>query len=155
MLSPLPPLPHPRLRYTPPTPAPLLTSQIHGHRTACTGNTQHPTGAPCWPLTPTPQLLLHRTCAGLTPTACCQRTPSPRPASMFQKERRTQSECVGLRFPSSGGKRNLNKVWKSGFRAIRKHQGSFGEIHLTIRFATLRNKLIIVVDACRFLMNLS
>ncbi|TWW80507.1 Extended synaptotagmin-3 [Takifugu flavidus] len=33
--------------------------------------------------------------------------------------------------------------------AIRRHQGSFGEIHLTIRYATLRNKLIIVVDACR------
>lgn len=33
--------------------------------------------------------------------------------------------------------------------AIRNHQGSFGEIHLTIRYATLRNKLIIVVDACR------
>ncbi|XP_040005335.1 extended synaptotagmin-3 [Xiphias gladius] len=33
--------------------------------------------------------------------------------------------------------------------AIRKHQGSFGEIHLTIRYATLRNKLIILVNACR------
>ncbi|XP_026152315.1 extended synaptotagmin-3 [Mastacembelus armatus] len=33
--------------------------------------------------------------------------------------------------------------------AIRKHQGSFGEIHLTVRYATLRNKLIILVDACR------
>lgn len=33
--------------------------------------------------------------------------------------------------------------------AIRKHQGSFGEIHLTVRYATLRNKLIILVNACR------
>lgn len=45
-------------------------------------------------------------------------------------------------------------MWNPGFRAIRRHQGSFGEIHLTIRYATLRNKLIIVVDACRFLANL-
>lgn len=44
-------------------------------------------------------------------------------------------------------------MWNLGFRAIRRHQGSFGEIHLTIRYATLRNKLIIVVDACRFLAN--
>ncbi|KAM9347141.1 extended synaptotagmin-3 [Symphorus nematophorus] len=33
--------------------------------------------------------------------------------------------------------------------AIRNHQGSFGEIHLTLRYATLRNKLIVLVDACR------
>ncbi|XP_041806701.1 extended synaptotagmin-3 isoform X2 [Chelmon rostratus] len=33
--------------------------------------------------------------------------------------------------------------------AIRKHQGSFGEIHLTVRYATLRNKLIIMVNGCR------
>ncbi|XP_073329093.1 extended synaptotagmin-3 isoform X2 [Pagrus major] len=33
--------------------------------------------------------------------------------------------------------------------AIRRHQGSFGEIHLTVRYATLRNKLIVMVDACR------
>ncbi|XP_019118935.2 extended synaptotagmin-3 [Larimichthys crocea] len=32
---------------------------------------------------------------------------------------------------------------------IRNHQGSFGEIHLTVRYATLRNKLIVLVDACR------
>lgn len=33
--------------------------------------------------------------------------------------------------------------------AIRNHQGSLGEIHLTVRYATLRQKLIILVDACR------
>ncbi|XP_044073697.1 extended synaptotagmin-3 isoform X2 [Siniperca chuatsi] len=33
--------------------------------------------------------------------------------------------------------------------AIRKHQGSFGEIHLTVRYATLRNKLMIIVGSCR------
>lgn len=33
--------------------------------------------------------------------------------------------------------------------AIRNHQGSFGEIHLTVRYATLRKKLIVLVDACR------
>ncbi|XP_008278562.1 extended synaptotagmin-3 [Stegastes partitus] len=33
--------------------------------------------------------------------------------------------------------------------AIRKHQGSFGEINLTVRFATLRNKLIVLVNSCR------
>ena len=47
------------------------------------------------------------------------------------------------------------KVWTCGCRAIRNHQGSFGEIHLTIRYATLRNKVMIVVDACRFLTNAS
>uniref|UniRef100_A0A671VZA3 Extended synaptotagmin-like protein 3 n=1 Tax=Sparus aurata TaxID=8175 RepID=A0A671VZA3_SPAAU len=40
-------------------------------------------------------------------------------------------------------------------RAIRKHQGSFGEIHLTVRYATLRNKLIVMVDACRNLFRCS
>uniref|UniRef100_A0A3Q1EN37 Extended synaptotagmin-like protein 3 n=1 Tax=Acanthochromis polyacanthus TaxID=80966 RepID=A0A3Q1EN37_9TELE len=33
--------------------------------------------------------------------------------------------------------------------AIRKHQGSFGEINLTVRYATLRNKLIVIVNSCR------
>uniref|UniRef100_A0A3Q3W519 C2 domain-containing protein n=1 Tax=Mola mola TaxID=94237 RepID=A0A3Q3W519_MOLML len=39
--------------------------------------------------------------------------------------------------------------------AIRNHQGSFGEIHLTVRHASLRNKLIIVVEACRNLFRCS
>ncbi|XP_019945591.2 extended synaptotagmin-3 [Paralichthys olivaceus] len=33
--------------------------------------------------------------------------------------------------------------------ALRNHQGSFGEIHLTVRYASLRKKLIILVNACR------
>ncbi|CAB1419171.1 unnamed protein product [Pleuronectes platessa] len=33
--------------------------------------------------------------------------------------------------------------------ALRTHQGSFGEIHMTVRYASLRNKLIILVNACR------
>ncbi|KAK2906311.1 extended synaptotagmin-3 [Channa argus] len=33
--------------------------------------------------------------------------------------------------------------------AIRNHPGSFGEIHLTIRYANLRHKLIVLVNACR------
>lgn len=33
--------------------------------------------------------------------------------------------------------------------AIRQHQGSFGEINLTVRYATLRNKLIVMVNSCR------
>ncbi|KAJ0070717.1 hypothetical protein NL108_018041 [Boleophthalmus pectinirostris] len=33
--------------------------------------------------------------------------------------------------------------------AVRNHGGSFGEIHLTVKYATLRNKLIVLVDACR------
>ncbi|KAM9804520.1 extended synaptotagmin-3 [Neosynchiropus ocellatus] len=33
--------------------------------------------------------------------------------------------------------------------ALRKYQGSLGEISLTIRYATLRKKLIILVNACR------
>ncbi|KAM8855350.1 extended synaptotagmin-3 [Spinachia spinachia] len=32
---------------------------------------------------------------------------------------------------------------------IRQHQGSFGEIQLTVRYATLRNKLIVLVNSCR------
>uniref|UniRef100_A0AAX7SWP8 Extended synaptotagmin-like protein 3 n=1 Tax=Astatotilapia calliptera TaxID=8154 RepID=A0AAX7SWP8_ASTCA len=35
------------------------------------------------------------------------------------------------------------------FRAIRNHQGSFGEIELVIRYATLRHKLVVVVNSCR------
>ncbi|XP_028292545.1 extended synaptotagmin-3 [Gouania willdenowi] len=33
--------------------------------------------------------------------------------------------------------------------AIRNHEGSFGEIQLTVRYATLRKKLIVQVTACR------
>ncbi|KAJ8255904.1 hypothetical protein COCON_G00197680 [Conger conger] len=33
--------------------------------------------------------------------------------------------------------------------AILNHQGSFGEIRMTVRYATLKNKLIVVVDSCR------
>ncbi|XP_060909813.1 extended synaptotagmin-3 [Labrus mixtus] len=33
--------------------------------------------------------------------------------------------------------------------AIRKHQGSFGEISVSVRYATLRKKLIILVNSCR------
>ncbi|RVE57847.1 hypothetical protein OJAV_G00203390 [Oryzias javanicus] len=33
--------------------------------------------------------------------------------------------------------------------AIRNHQGSFGDIKLTIRYAGLRKKLLVVVEACR------
>lgn len=34
-------------------------------------------------------------------------------------------------------------------RAILNHQGSFGEIRMTVRYATLKNRLIVVVDSCR------
>ncbi|XP_013870678.1 extended synaptotagmin-3 [Austrofundulus limnaeus] len=33
--------------------------------------------------------------------------------------------------------------------AVRNHEGSFGEIHLTVKYATLRKKLIVIVHACR------
>ncbi|KAL3970299.1 guanine nucleotide-binding protein G(I)/G(S)/G(T) subunit beta-1 [Sarotherodon galilaeus] len=33
--------------------------------------------------------------------------------------------------------------------AIRNHQGSFGEIELVIRYATLRHKLVVIVNRCR------
>ncbi|KAF7652440.1 hypothetical protein LDENG_00096710 [Lucifuga dentata] len=33
--------------------------------------------------------------------------------------------------------------------AVMNHQGSFGEIQLTVRYATLRNKLIVLVNSCR------
>ncbi|XP_054471183.1 extended synaptotagmin-3 [Anoplopoma fimbria] len=38
---------------------------------------------------------------------------------------------------------------------IRRHQGSFGEIQLTVRYATLRNKLIVLVNSCRNLFRFS
>ncbi|XP_064166716.1 extended synaptotagmin-3 [Anguilla rostrata] len=33
--------------------------------------------------------------------------------------------------------------------SILNHQGSFGEIRMTVRYATLKNRLIVVVDSCR------
>lgn len=39
--------------------------------------------------------------------------------------------------------------------AIRRHQGSFGEIQLTVRYAALRNKLIVLVNSCRNLFRFS
>uniref|UniRef100_A0A3Q2P2V1 Extended synaptotagmin-3 n=1 Tax=Fundulus heteroclitus TaxID=8078 RepID=A0A3Q2P2V1_FUNHE len=33
--------------------------------------------------------------------------------------------------------------------AIRNHQGSFGEIHMSLRYASMRNKLIVIVHSCR------
>lgn len=39
--------------------------------------------------------------------------------------------------------------------AIRNHQGSFGEIYLSVRYATLRKKLVITVGACRNLFRFS
>ncbi|XP_074514237.1 extended synaptotagmin-3 [Sebastes fasciatus] len=39
--------------------------------------------------------------------------------------------------------------------AIRRHQGSFGLIQLTVRYATLRNKLIVIVNSCRNLFRVS
>ncbi|KAL6101261.1 esyt3 [Pungitius sinensis] len=39
--------------------------------------------------------------------------------------------------------------------AIRQHQGSFGEIQLTVRYAGLRNKLIVLVNSCRNIFRFS
>ncbi|TNN79436.1 Extended synaptotagmin-3 [Liparis tanakae] len=38
---------------------------------------------------------------------------------------------------------------------IRNHQGSFGEIQLTVRYASLRNKLIVLVNSCRNIFRFS
>uniref|UniRef100_A0A4W6G9Z8 Extended synaptotagmin-like protein 3 n=1 Tax=Lates calcarifer TaxID=8187 RepID=A0A4W6G9Z8_LATCA len=46
-------------------------------------------------------------------------------------------------------------IFFNPYRAIRNHQGSFGEIHLTVRYTSLRNKLIVLVDACRNLFRCS
>ncbi|XP_034418126.1 extended synaptotagmin-3 isoform X2 [Cyclopterus lumpus] len=40
-------------------------------------------------------------------------------------------------------------------RVIRNHQGSFGEIQLSVRYATLRNKLIVMVNSCRNIFRFS
>ncbi|XP_059199642.1 extended synaptotagmin-3 isoform X2 [Centropristis striata] len=39
--------------------------------------------------------------------------------------------------------------------AIKRHQGSFGEIQLSVRYAVLRNRLIVVVNSCRNLFRFS
>ncbi|XP_026073997.1 extended synaptotagmin-3-like [Carassius auratus] len=39
--------------------------------------------------------------------------------------------------------------------AILNHQGSFGQIHLTLRYATLRKRLIVIVSSCKDLFSCS
>lgn len=36
------------------------------------------------------------------------------------------------------------------YRAILNHQGSFGQIQLTLRYATLRKRLIVIVSCCKW-----
>ncbi|XP_071343953.1 extended synaptotagmin-3 [Trachinotus anak] len=71
---------------------------------------------------------------------------------------RTSSSTSNMRRYDSHSLLSDNSIASSRFdlsegasypEALRKHQGSFGEIHLTVRYANLRNKLIIVVNACR------
>uniref|UniRef100_A0A671W6J2 Extended synaptotagmin-like protein 3 n=1 Tax=Sparus aurata TaxID=8175 RepID=A0A671W6J2_SPAAU len=130
-LDPVPPPLHPPLQNFPPTPPPLPPSHLQPKqlvsRMACMTTNRVTVAAPSSRLKPGGHL--HpRTCVALTPTACCRTTPS----TSF----------------------DINKCSHHS-RAIRKHQGSFGEIHLTVRYATLRNKLIVMVDACRNLFRCS
>uniref|UniRef100_A0A8D3DX58 Extended synaptotagmin-3 n=1 Tax=Scophthalmus maximus TaxID=52904 RepID=A0A8D3DX58_SCOMX len=43
----------------------------------------------------------------------------------------------------------VDMINSQSMRTCKNHQGSFGEIHLTVRYTSLRNKLIILVNACR------
>uniref|UniRef100_A0A672ICW4 Extended synaptotagmin-3-like n=1 Tax=Salarias fasciatus TaxID=181472 RepID=A0A672ICW4_SALFA len=55
--------------------------------------------------------------------------------------------CISWRIKLSLLKSYLQTRHRS--RALRNHQGSLGEIELSVRYATLRKKLIVLVNSCR------
>ncbi|XP_051261119.1 extended synaptotagmin-3 [Dicentrarchus labrax] len=76
--------------------------------------------------------------------------PSPSPSNIRRFDSHSllsENSIASSRFDLSEG--------ASYPEAIRNHQGSFGEIHLTVRYATLRKKLIVLVDSCRNLFSCS
>ncbi|KAJ3591804.1 hypothetical protein NHX12_006936 [Muraenolepis orangiensis] len=65
--------------------------------------------------------------------------PQPPPAHLL-----SENSIASSRFDVSEGAPYPKEVLN--------HQGTFGEIHLTLRYATLRKKLIVLVNSCRDLV---
>ncbi|XP_030614059.1 extended synaptotagmin-3 [Archocentrus centrarchus] len=74
------------------------------------------------------------------------------------ENRKLSSSSVNMRRFDSHSLLSENSIASSRFdlsdgasypEAIRNHQGSFGEIELIIRYATLRHKLMVFVNSCR------
>ncbi|XP_028992074.1 extended synaptotagmin-3 [Betta splendens] len=84
---------------------------------------------------------------------------SPRRGSLLSSEtNRSSPSLANMRRFDSHSLLSDNSIASSRFdlsegamypEAVRNHQGSFGEIHLTVRYANLRHKLIVQVIACR------
>ncbi|XP_008401545.1 extended synaptotagmin-3-like isoform X2 [Poecilia reticulata] len=84
-------------------------------------------------------------------------TPQPRRNSFLASET-SKASNLNMRRYDSHSLLSENSIASSRFdltdgasfpQAIRDHQGSFGEINLTVRYATMRNKLMVLVHACR------
>uniref|UniRef100_UPI003AAF52BC extended synaptotagmin-3 n=1 Tax=Centroberyx gerrardi TaxID=166262 RepID=UPI003AAF52BC len=84
--------------------------------------------------------------------------PQRRSSFLASEGRRTPAGTPHMRRFDSHSLLSENSIASSRFdlsegtpypAAIMNHQGSFGEIQLTLRYATLRNKLIILVNSCR------
>ncbi|XP_063356368.1 extended synaptotagmin-3-like [Pelmatolapia mariae] len=78
----------------------------------------------------------------------------------FQASRKRKSSANVRRF-TSHSLLSQNSITSSNFdpsdefffpEAIRNHQGSFGEIELNVRYATLKHKLIVFIIRCRNLL---
>ncbi|CAL8240699.1 unnamed protein product [Merluccius merluccius] len=75
--------------------------------------------------------------------------------------RRTAPDTPQMRRYDSHSLLSENSIASSRFdlsegasypKSVLNHQGTFGEIHLTVRYATLRKKLIVMVNSCRDLI---
>ncbi|XP_043988455.1 extended synaptotagmin-3 isoform X1 [Gambusia affinis] len=84
-------------------------------------------------------------------------SPQPRRNSFLASETSKHS-TLNMRRYDSHSLLSENSIASSRFdltdgasfpQAIRDHQGSFGEINLTVRYATMRNKLMVLVHSCR------
>ncbi|XP_032422919.1 extended synaptotagmin-3 isoform X1 [Xiphophorus hellerii] len=84
-------------------------------------------------------------------------SPQPRRNSFLASETSKPSN-LNMRRYDSHSLLSENSIASSRFdltdgasfpQAIRDHQGSFGEINLTVRYATMRNKLMVLVHSCR------
>uniref|UniRef100_A0A667YN89 Extended synaptotagmin-like protein 3 n=1 Tax=Myripristis murdjan TaxID=586833 RepID=A0A667YN89_9TELE len=84
--------------------------------------------------------------------------PYRRSSLLASEGRRTPAATPHMRRFDSHSLLSENSIASSRFdvseaspypEAIMNHQGSFGEIQLTMRYAVLRNKLIVLVNSCR------
>uniref|UniRef100_A0A673AJL2 Extended synaptotagmin-3 n=1 Tax=Sphaeramia orbicularis TaxID=375764 RepID=A0A673AJL2_9TELE len=85
--------------------------------------------------------LVHRRGSFLASETCQSSPSTPNMRRYDSHSLLSENSIASSRFDLSDG--------ASYPEALRKYQGSLGEIHLTVRYATLRNKLIILVNACR------